>query len=111
MIAKINMVCPNRICSAEELNELFVKVGGVLRDWEYDRKFFKSIKKIDKSVLEKFLKQIRKIFENPYVGKNMAHNRKGQLELYVADTFRLYYSYIEKDDKIVFLEFSRKKHQ
>ena len=105
------MVCPNRICSADELNEAFLKLGGVLRYWEYDRKFFKSIKKIDKSVLEKFLKQTQKIFENPYVGKNMAYNRKGQLELYVADTFRLYYSYNERDNKIVFLEFSHKKNQ
>ncbi len=105
MIAKIDIVYPNRICATEELNELFVKVGGVLRGWEYDRKFFKSIKRLTKSVFEKFIKQIRKIFENPYVGNNMAYNRKGQLELYVADTFRLYYSYIEKDDKIVFLEF------
>lgn len=105
------MVCPNRICSADELNEAFVRLGGVLRYWEYDKKFFKSIKKIDKSVLEKFFKQIRKIFENPYVGKHMACNRKGQLELYVADTFRLYYSYDERDNKIVFLEFSHKKYQ
>ncbi len=41
----------------------------------------------------------------------MCANRKGQQELYVADSFRLYYSYNKKDNKIVFLEFSHKDVQ
>ena len=34
-----------------------------------------------------------------------------QQEVYVADSFRLYYSFCKKENRIEFLEFSHKKHQ
>ena len=77
----------------------------------YKKEFFKSLKKRDKSVLSKLFKKIEQIFINPYVGKFMCANRSGQLEVYIADTFRLYYSYNERENLIEFHEFSRKKHQ
>ena len=101
---------PNKITSVEEFEATLRKMGGVL-SWEYCRQFFKAVKKLDNTVLRKFFKQVEKIFENPDVGKHMFSNRKGQQELYVDRSFRLYYSYCEKDNKIVFLEFSHKKAQ
>ena len=101
---------PTKITSVEEFEETFRKMGGLL-SWEYPYKFYKTVKKLDNTVLSKFFKQVEKIFENPNVGKYMFSNRKGQQELYVASSFRLYYSYCEKDNKIVFLEFSHKKAQ
>jgi len=41
----------------------------------------------------------------------LSANRKGQQEVYVADSFRLYYSFCKKENRIEFLEFSHKKHQ
>lgn len=102
---------PNKINSIKELEEAFYRVGGVVIEWEYQKKFFKAVKKLEKSVLNKFLKQVSKIFDNPKIGKYLYANRKGQRELYVDSSFRLYYTYCEKDNKIVFLEFSHKKAQ
>lgn len=102
---------PNKINSIKELEKAFYSIGGVSVDWEYQKKFFKAVKKLEKSVLNKFLKQIEKIFYNPKIGKYLYANRKGQRELYVDNSFRLYYTYCEKDNKIVFLEFSHKKAQ
>ena len=102
---------PTKISSKEEFNETLFGMGGKLIEWEYEKKFFKVVRKLDKSVLVKLLKQIEKIFKNPKIGKYMFANRKGQRELYVDNSFRLYYSYCEKDNRIVFLEFSHKKAQ
>lgn len=104
-------MCPNKINSIKELEEAFCRVGGLVIDWECQKKFFKAVKKLEKSGLNKFLKQVEKIFNNPKIGKYLYANRKGQRELYVDNSFRLYYNYCEKDNKIVFLEFSHKKAQ
>lgn len=101
---------PTRLRSKRELERALMEMGGTL-GWEYDRQFFKAVKKQDNTVLRKIFKQVEKIFKNPDVGKRLKRNRKGQREVYIADSFGLYYSYCEKDNKIVFLEFSQKKMQ
>lgn len=101
---------PNKISSINQLQEVFMGFEGML-SWDFNKKFFKSVKKCDNSDLVKLFKQMKKVFENPYVGKHMSANRKGQLELYVANSYRLYYYYSEKDNFIVFHEFSHKDNQ
>jgi mRNA-degrading endonuclease RelE of RelBE toxin-antitoxin system len=58
---------------------------------------------------EKILKQIKKISENPEVGKPMRNVRKGTRELYIKP-FRLSYSIINSD-LIYILDFYHKKDQ
>ena len=101
---------PNKIRSIKELEEAFYRIAGTIK-WDCEKKFLKAVKKLDKSVLKKFFKQVEKIFKNPEIGKYLFANRKGQRELYVASSFRLYYTYCEKDNTVVFLEFSHKKAQ
>ena len=98
---------PTRLRSRCELERTFMEIGGAL-SWKYNGQFYKAVKKQDNTVLRKIFKQVEKIFENPDVGKCLFANRKGQREVYVAKSFRLYYSYCEKDNMIVFLEFSHK---
>ena len=77
----------------------------------YTKEFLNSLKKRDKSVLSKLFKKIEQIVRNPNIGKYMCANRSGQQEVYIADAFRLYYSFNEKENIIEFCEFSHKKHQ
>jgi len=73
--------------------------------------FLKRIKKIkDNTLKEKLKKQIAKIIEFPEIGKPMMHNRKGTREVYIHP-FRLSYAYIEKENKIVFLDLYHKDEQ
>ena len=72
------------------------------------KKIFKKIK--DKELKQKIIKQISKIKENPKIGKSMRNVRKGTRELYIRP-FRLSYSYIEKEDKVVILDFYHKDEQ
>ena len=41
---------PNKINSIKELEEAFYRLGGVVINWEYQKKFFKAVKKLEKSV-------------------------------------------------------------
>ena len=112
MIIKIYASCPNKIRNESQLNAVLQEIlGDSIIEWIYEKDFFKSLKKLDKSVLSQLLKKIKQIFLNPNVGKHLSCNRKGQQEVYVADSFRLYYSFREKENRIEFLEFSHKKHQ
>ena len=107
MIIKIYASCPNKIRNESQLNAVLQEIlGESLMEWIYRKDFFKSLKKLDQ-----LLKKIKQIFQNPYVGKHLSSNRKGQQEVYVADSFRLYYSFCKKENRIEFLEFSHKKHQ
>ncbi len=58
----------------------------------------------------KVKKQIKKIIENPEIGKPMRHNRKGTREVYISP-FRLSYAYIKEEDKIIFLDLYHKDEQ
>ncbi|MFT4311439.1 MAG: type II toxin-antitoxin system RelE/ParE family toxin [Candidatus Woesearchaeota archaeon] len=59
----------------------------------YFKKDFKKIK--DKLVKEKIIKQIKKLKDNPEIGKPMKFSRKGTRELYISP-YRLSYK-LEKD--------------
>ncbi len=75
---------------------------------EHKPTFLKRIKKIkDNSLKEKLKKQIAKIIEYPEIGKPMMHSRKGTREVYISP-FSLSYAYIEKENKIVFLDLYHK---
>jgi len=78
---------------------------------EYKDNFLKRIKKIkDNSVKEHIKKQIKKIINNPEIGKPMRNVRKKTREVYLR-SFRLSYAYIKNKNKIIFLDFYHKDSQ
>jgi len=80
-------------------------------DIAYDHLFEKKIKKIKDNLLKsKVKKQISKIIDSPEIGKPMRYAKKGTREVYVTP-FRLSYLYIEKENKIVFLDLYHKDEQ
>jgi mRNA-degrading endonuclease RelE of RelBE toxin-antitoxin system len=80
-------------------------------DIAYDLLFEKKIKKIKDNLLKsKVKKQISKIIDFSEIGKPMRYARKGTREVYVTP-FRLSYLYIEKENKIVFLDLYHKDEQ
>ena len=77
----------------------------------YDDNFKKIFSKIkDNSFLEKIKKQIKKIIENPEVGKPMRNVRKGTKEVYIK-SFRLSYVFHKERNTIEFLDIYHKKKQ
>lgn len=73
--------------------------------------FEKKIRKIKDTLLSiKIKKQIKKIIENPEIGKPMMYSRKGTREVYVKP-FRLSYAYIKEENKINFLDLYHKDEQ
>ena len=78
---------------------------------DYRKDFLKKISKIKNNADKvKVKKQVEKILENPEIGKPMMYGRKGTRELYVAP-YRLAYSYIPSEDKIIFLDIYHKDEQ
>lgn len=72
---------------------------------------FQGIKsKLDKSYLIKLEKLIRKIIQNPEIGKPMKYERKGTREVYLKP-FRISYSYDKLSDTLTFLDIYHKNHQ
>ena len=77
----------------------------------YEERFKKLITKVkDASLQQKIKKQIKKIINNPESGKPMRFSRKGTREVYIPP-FRLSYLYVDKEDKIVFLDLYHKDLQ
>ena len=68
----------------------------------YTDKFEKEFRKADTSVKEKAIKQIKKIVENPEIGKPLRYNLKGERTVYVKP-FRIIYSYF--NNTLYFLRF------
>ena len=67
--------------------------------------FLSLISKIkNKADEEKVKKQIKKIVENPGIGKQMRYGRKGTREVYLG-SFRLSYVYLPEENKIIFWTF------
>ena len=64
----------------------------------------------DNLLKSKVKKQISKIIDSPEIGKPMRYAKKGTREVYVTP-FRLSYLYIEKENKIVFLDLYHKDEQ
>jgi mRNA-degrading endonuclease RelE of RelBE toxin-antitoxin system len=78
---------------------------------EFGPHFEKGFKKIkDQALKDKVKKQLKKIIDNPEIGKPMRYERKGTRESYVPP-FRLSYAYLEKEDKIIFLYLYHKDEQ
>jgi len=72
----------------------------------YTEKFEREFKKADSSVKDKVRKQIKKIIENPDVGKPLRYDLKGERTIYVKP-FRIIYSY--SNNTIYFLRFQHRK--
>lgn len=78
---------------------------------DYSSDFLSLIVKIKNAGdKERVKKQIRKILENPEVGKPMRFTRKGTREVYLG-SFRLSYVYVKKENKIIFLDLYHKDEQ
>ncbi len=78
---------------------------------EYATDFFSILRKIkNKADEEKVKKHIKKIIENPEIGKPMRYARKGTREVYTG-SFRLSYAYFKEENKIVFLDIYHKDEQ
>jgi mRNA-degrading endonuclease RelE of RelBE toxin-antitoxin system len=78
---------------------------------EHNHNFLKKTHRInDKSVKERVKNQIKKILENPEIGKPMRYARKGTRELYIG-SFRLSYVYSKSENKIIFLDLYHKDEQ
>ncbi|MDP4039734.1 MAG: type II toxin-antitoxin system RelE/ParE family toxin [Candidatus Pacearchaeota archaeon] len=69
---------------------------------------FSKIK--DNLLKEKIMKQIKKISENPEVGKPMRNVRKETRELYVKP-FRLSYYYLKNENVVYILDLYHKDKQ
>lgn len=69
------------------------------------KEFIKDVKRLDLFNREKLEKQIRKVVENPNVGKPLKYTR-GERALYIKP-FRLIYA-IRKDE-IILLKFEHRK--
>ena len=72
----------------------------------YTEKFEREFKKADSSVKDKVRKQIKKIIENPDVGKPLRYDLKSERTIYVK-LFRIIYSY--SNNTIYFLRFQHRK--
>lgn len=72
----------------------------------YTEKFEKELKKADKSIKDKALKQLKKIIENPQIGKPLKYNLKGERTVYIKP-FRIIYSFF--NNTIYFLRFEHRK--
>jgi len=78
---------------------------------EYSDNVLKTVNKIkDRSTKEQIKKQIKKMLEDPEIGKPMRYARKGTRELYIGP-FRLAYSYLKKEQKIILLDLYHKDEQ
>ncbi|HJX50946.1 MAG TPA: type II toxin-antitoxin system RelE/ParE family toxin [Candidatus Nanoarchaeia archaeon] len=77
---------------------------------DYDPNFSKIFSKLDSNYKERLMKLIVKIINNPEIGKPMRNVRKGTKELYLKP-FRLSYTYLKQEDKIILLDFYHKKKQ
>ena len=77
----------------------------------FDERFRTLFSKIkDNDLKDRVIKQIRKISENPEIGKPMKYGRKGTRELYVPP-FRLSYIYNYEDKIAQILDLYHKKKQ
>lgn len=82
----------------------------VVNKIDRDPNFGRIFEKIDNTLKEKVKKQIRKIIENPEIGKPMRYARKGTREVYIKP-FRLSYAYIPEENRIILLDLYHKDEQ
>ena len=96
--------------SEDRFLETLSRIGGDFK-WGYNPQFLKKIMKLDESDSPAVIIQLEAICENPLAKKPMRGNRQGQREVYVLDSYRIYYYYIKKHNYIYFYEFSHKDKQ
>ena len=82
----------------------------VIEHVDHDPHFEKIFQKLDNTLKEKIKTQLRKIIENPEIGKPMRYTRKGTREVYIKP-FRLSYAYIPEENKIILLNIYHKDEQ
>ena len=79
--------------------------------FSYDPNFKRELMKIkDGANKERVKKKIRKVVDNPEVGKPMKYGRKGTREVYVG-SYRLSYTYLKNKNHVVFLDLYHKDKQ
>ena len=83
-------------------------VQGISLDEPSLDKILKKVK--DRNLKIKIFKQIKKILDNPEIGKPMKYSRKGTREIYIKP-FRLSYYYIKDKNKIIFFDIYHKDEQ
>ena len=77
----------------------------------FTSKFQSTFYKIKDNLLKiKIIKQLKKIKDNPNVGKPMRNIRKGTRKLYIKP-FRLSYSYLFEKELVYILDLYHKKQQ
>ena len=77
----------------------------------YQDSFLRDFSKIKDIGLKRAVaKQLRKIINNPKIGKPLKYSRKLTRELYIPP-FRLYYWYNEYLDSLTIIELSYKRDQ
>jgi mRNA-degrading endonuclease RelE of RelBE toxin-antitoxin system len=80
-------------------------------DIEYSPRFISIAHKIkNEAEKERIHKHIRKIIENPEIGKPMQYARKGTRETYLG-SFRLSYAYLRDEKRLIFLDIYHKDEQ
>jgi len=82
----------------------------IVRSIKESDRFKRIFNKLNINMKERIDKQIKKIINNPEIGKPMRNVRKGTRELYIKP-FRLSYSYFKDEDKIILLDLYHKKKQ
>jgi len=80
---------------------------------KFDDHFQRAISKIKDQEMQKSVKnKIKKIIEDPEIGKPMRNVRKGTREVYIGGgSFRISYNYYKSQDLIEFLSFYHKDEQ
>lgn len=80
---------------------------------KFDDNFQRTISKIKDQEMQKSIKnKIKKIIENPEIGKPMRNVRKGTREVYFGGgSFRISYNYYKEQDTLEFLDFYHKDEQ
>ena len=77
---------------------------------DFHPSFKKIFSKLDNSIKEKIISQLKKIRINPEIGKPMKFDRKGSREIYIKP-FRLSYGYEKEEDKVIILDLYHKDEQ
>ena len=77
----------------------------------FGKKFQDTFSKLKDDVFKKrIINQLKKVEDNPEIGKPMMHNRKGTRELYIKP-FRLSYIFSKSEGKIYVIDLYHKKKQ
>lgn len=77
----------------------------------YEDKFERFVNKIkDNSFQTQIKNLVRKIIQNPEIGKPMQYERQGTREVY-AGSFRLSYAFLKSENKLIFLKIYHKDEQ